>query len=78
MGADIAEHFNVIQVQKPVRVVDHDRLIGVFVGFRFLKVDKPPHLFNKAVNIVLDRLFRHHLPHIRAPRGVADHAGSAA
>ena len=71
MGADLAQEIDVIQIQKPVRIVDHQRLA---VG----KVDKAAHLLFKAVAVVLNSFLSHHLAHISTSRRVADHTCSAA
>src|SRR5699024_9433254 len=70
-GSHISQKFHIIQIKKPVGVVDHESLsIG--------KIDKSLHLFLETVDIMLDRLLRHHLAHIRSAGGVSDHSGSAA
>ena len=68
---DVADELDVVEVHEPVGVVDHDGLVVA-------ELDEALHLLFEAVAVVLDHLRRHHLAHIRAAGGVADHAGAAA
>ena len=70
LSADFTEQFDVIELQEPVRVVDHDR-------FAFAELDESLHLSLEAVTVVLDGLRRHHGTHVGTTGGVADIAGAA-
>ena len=70
-GADLAQHIDIVELQEPVAVVDHERLA---VG----KVDEAAHLLFEALTVVLNGLGREHLAHVGLAGGVTDHAGAAA
>ncbi len=70
-GSDLAENVDVIKVEQPVRVVDHNSLI-------VREVDKAAHLLFEARNIVINILFCEHFTHIGFSRRVADHSRAAA
>ena len=57
MSSYITKQIYIVQVQKPVSIVDHQCLA---IG----KVDEAGHLFLEAVNVVLDGFFCHHLTHV--------------
>ena len=69
--ADLAQQLDIVELHQPVRVVQHHRLA-------FAEFDEALHLLFEAVAVVLDGLDRHHRAHVRAARGVADHARAAA
>ena len=70
-GAYLPQQLYVIQLHQPLSVIDHN-------GLPLAKINKPLHLLFKAVTIVLNRLACHHLAHICAAGGIADHAGTSA
>ena len=70
-GAHVAQQFDVVQIQQPVGVVQHQSLA---VG----EVDELLHLLLEAGGVVGDVLLGQHLAHIGAAGGVADHGGAAA
>ena len=70
-GTHIPQQIDIVQLQQPVGVVDHDGLV-------LAEVDETLHLALEAVAVVLDGLRGHHVPHIGAAGGVADVAGAAA
>ena len=65
MRADISYEFDIVERVKPIRIVDHNRSI------LSLKREKLGHLLLKSVAVVLYRLIRHHLTHIRSAGGIA-------
>ena len=69
--AHLAQQLNIVEIQQPVSVVDHD-------GLTLAEVDKALHLALEALRVVVNILFGEHLAHIRAARGVADHGRAAA
>ena len=71
MCADITQNVNVVEVKKPVCIINKQSLI---VG----KVDKTAHLLFKALNVVLNCFLCHHLAHIGSARGVANHCSTSA
>ncbi len=71
MCADVTQNVNVVEVKKPVSVINKQSLI---VG----KIDKAAHLLFKALNVVLNCFLCHHLAHICSARGVAYHCSTAA
>ena len=70
-GAHLPQQLDVVQLEQPVGVVQHD-------GLALAEVDEPLHLLFEASGVVLDVLPRQHLAHIGAAGGVADHGGAAA
>ena len=70
-GTYLAQQLNVVQVQQPVGVVQHQRLA---LG----EIDKLLHLLFKAGGIVSDIVLGQHLAHIGAAGGVTDHSSAAA
>ena len=68
---DLAQELDIVEVQQPVGIVDHE-------GFSLGKVDKAAHLLLEAVDVVLDRLLRQDLAEVRASGRVTDHARAAA
>ena len=70
MNADIANEFNIIQIQKPVSIISHD-------SFSIGKIDQARHLFLEAAHIVVDDFFCHHLAHVTFARGIPYHSCSA-
>ena len=71
MCSYIAKHIYIVQIQKPVSIVDHQ-------CFTIGEIDETGHLFLEAVNVVLDGFFCHHLTHICSSGRVTDHTGTAA
>ncbi len=71
MGAYLPEKLDIVQVCEPLRVVYHKSL-------SFTKINKTAHLLFEAVTVVLNRLRRHHLAHVRPSGRIADHARAAA
>ena len=69
--AYLAEKLHVVEVEKPLGVVDHKSLA-------VREVDKTAHLLFEALDVVLNLFLCEHLAHIGTSRGVADHAGAAA
>ena len=70
-GAHFPQYLQVVQIQQPVGVVHHQ-------GLALAKIDKAAHLLFEAGAVVVNGLFGHHLAHIAAAAGVADHGGTAA
>src|SRR5699024_7001202 len=70
MRSDLTQHLNVVQIQQPVCIIDHQ-------CFPFREINKTTHLFLKTVTVMLDLLRRHHRTHIRSSRRIADVTGSA-
>ncbi len=70
-GPHLPQQVHIVQVQQPVRVVDH-------LGLALAELNKPLHLMLKALSVVVDVLPGEHFPHIGAAGGVADHGGAAA
>ena len=54
MSSHFTQEIDVIQIQQPVRIVDHH-------GLSFGKIDKTAHLLLEAVAVVLNRIHSHHL-----------------
>ena len=69
--AHLAQQLNIVEIQQPVSVVDHD-------GLALAEVDEALHLALEALGVVVNILLGEHLAHIRAARGVADHGRAAA
>ena len=69
--ANLTQKLNIIQLQKPVCVVNHERLA---VG----EIDKAFHLALKTLRIMVDILHGQHLAHIRTAGGIADHCCTSA
>ena len=69
--AHLAQQLDIVEIQQPVGVVDHD-------GLTLAEVDKTLHLALEALGVVVNVLLGEHLAHIRAARGVADHGRAAA
>ncbi len=70
MRADFPQKFNIIQIQKPLRIIHHK-------GFSLGKIDKTAHLLFKAFAVVVDGFLRHHGAHITSPGRIAHHSGAA-
>ena len=71
MRTHLAQELNIVEVEQPVSVVDHE-------GFAVREIDKAAHLLLKTVDIVLDRLLCEHLAKIRSAGRITDHACAAA
>ena len=69
--ANVAQQLDIVELQQPVRVIDHD-------GLALAEVDEAFHLLFEAVAVVLDDLRRHHRAHVRPAGGVSDIACAAA
>ena len=72
MHADLAQKVDVVEVQKPIGVVDHDRAVFAF------EVDELRHLFAETLAVIVHRFARHHKAHVRPSGRIADHARAAA
>ena len=70
-GADLAQQLNVVQVQQPVGVVQHQ-------GLALAELNKALHLTLEALGVVVDVLLGQHLAHIGTARRVTDHCRAAA
>ena len=70
-GADVPDKVDVVQVQQPVRIVDH-------LGLALTELDEPLHLLLEAGAVVVDGLLGHHGAHIGPAGGVANHGRAAA
>ena len=70
-GAHIAQQIDIIELQEPVGVVDHDGLVVAEFNEAF-------HLMFETLTVVLNGLRGHHGAHIGTAGGVADIAGAAA
>ena len=70
-GTHITQQLNIIQVQQPVGIVQHQSLA-------LREIDELLHLLLEAGCIVSNILLGQHLAHIGTARGVADHGGTAA
>ena len=70
-GTHFAQNIHIVQLQQPIGIVYHDRLI-------FAKLNKTLHLLSEAITVVLDRFGGHHAAHIGAAAGVAHITGAAA
>ena len=70
-GADLAQKFDIIKVEKPIGVVHH-------LSLALAEVDKTLHLASEALGVVIDILAGEHLSHVGASRGVAYHCSAAA
>ena len=66
----IPEHFNIIQIHQPVRIVDHQR-------FAVGEINEFAHLLFETLAVVLNRLHRHHLPQIASAGRISHHRGTA-
>ena len=69
--ADLAQELDIIEVQQPVGVVDHD-------GFTFAEINESLHLALEALGVVVDILLGQHFAHIGAAGRIADHGRAAA
>ena len=69
--ADLAQKLDIVEVQQPVSVVDHD-------GLARPEFDEALHLTLEAFGVVVDILLGQHLAHVGAAGGVADHGRAAA
>ena len=69
---DVPQKIDIIEVEEPVRVVDHDCAVLA------LEVDELAHLPAEGVAISLDGFLVHHEPHVRAPGRVAHESRSPA
>ena len=86
VAADIPDKFYVVQGQQPGGVVDADGLSSLWlfigpaaaVGKCFVELDEFLEQLLKLVAVVLDGLWRHHLPHIGAAGRVAHHGRAPA
>ena len=72
-GPDFAQEIYIIQVQKPVGIIDRNGL-----PFAFSEIDKSAHLLTEALTVVLNRLDRHHGTGIGSAGGIPHHARAAA
>ena len=72
MRADFAQEIDIVELEQPIGVIDDDRRVFA------LEIDKPRHLLFETFDVVLHCLPRHEIAHVRAPRGVSDHARAAA
>ena len=70
-GTHVTEKINVIELQEPIGIVDHN-------GLSLSEIDEPLHLLFEAVTVVLDGFRGHHGTHIGAPRRISDISGAAA
>ena len=70
-GAHLPQQFHVVQLQQPIRIVEHP-------GLPLAEFDKALHLLFEAIAVVLDGLGRHHGAHIASAGGVSNHSGTAA
>ena len=70
-GADLPQEFDIIEVQQPVGIVDHD-------GFTFAEINESLHLTLEALGIVVDVLLRQHFAHVGAAGRVANHSRASA
>ena len=70
-GAHLPQQVDIVQLQQPVRIIEHHSLAVA-------KLNEPFHLLFETVTVVLNRLRGHHGTHIRPAGGVADIAGAAA
>ena len=68
---DLAQKLNIIEIEQPVGVVDHDGLV-------LAEFDEAFHLVAEALGVVVDIRLGEHLTHIGAARGIADHRGTPA
>ena len=69
--ADLSEQLYIIQLQKPIRIIDHQ-------CFSIGKIDKTAHLLLEAITVMLDRFRGQHLAQITSAGRITDHAGTAA
>ena len=69
--ADFAQKIDVIEVEKPVGIIDENRRVFA------LETHKFRHLLLEAIDVVLNGLFCHHRAHIRTSGRVADHCSTA-
>ncbi len=69
MRAYIPQQLNVVQLTKPVTVVDDE-------GFVLAEVNEPCHLLLELVAVVLNILIGQHLTHIGTARGITYGAGT--
>ena len=70
-GAHVAQQLDVVQIQQPVGVVQHQSLA---VG----EVDELLHLALEALRVVLDGILGQHLTHVGAAGGVTDQGRTVA
>ena len=70
-GAHLPQQLDVVQLEQPVGVVQHQ-------GLALAEINEALHLPLEAGGVVVDVLFGQHLAHIGAAGGVADHGGAAA
>ena len=70
-GADLAKKLNIIKIQQPVGIVDHESLT-------IAEFDEALHLAAEAFGVVVDIRLGKHLTHIGTSRRIADHRGTAA
>ncbi len=71
MRSHLAKQLDIVEVEKPVGVVDDQ-------GFAVGEVDEACHLLLEALDVVRDLFLGEHFPHVGLARGVADHSGAAA
>ena len=69
-GSYLAQQLNVVQIQQPVGVVQHQSLA---LG----EINELLHLLFKACGIVSDIVLGQHLAHVGAAGGITDHRGAA-
>ena len=70
-GTNLSEQLNVIQVHKPVGIIDHH-------SFSVRKINKTLHLLLKAFCIMINVFSGKHLSHIASAGRVTDHGSAAA
>ncbi len=70
MRSDITKYLKVVQIQKPVCVVNKKSL-------SFGEIDETGHLLFEALNIVSDGFGRHHFSHVGFSGWVTNHSGTA-
>ena len=70
MCSHVSQQFHVIQVQQPVRIVDHQCLAVT-------EINKTAHLLLEAVYVMLNGLLGHHGTHIASAGGITDHRSSS-
>ena len=71
LRSDVTHEIQEVQITEPVRIVDD-------LCLSFAKFDEAGHLLLEAFYIVINHINGHHLPHVGAAGGVADHRGASA
>ena len=69
--AHLAQQLNIVEIQQPVGVIDHD-------GLALAEVDEALHLLLEAFGVVVDVLRCQHLAHVGTAGWIPDHGSSAA